>query len=379
MKLTKSLFAIIAGLIVSLTGLLQAQVTPGSVSISGGPPSSPQNFGKTNSVGYTATFGKLSDNGCEALTPSSTNVVWGATCGSFISTTNNPATWTNVFIYAGWYTNVITCTATFKGTDCNGTNYSVSTNACVTNVINVIQLTNQCVATTPTNQSRTNIGVGEQVFIWILGSPTGAITWSTSAGSVGPTSGTSTTLTAPGNAATATVKASYSGGSLSAVFSVIEPTGVNMVVYAKRHSANRPDIGINNLIYLAPDSVNFGAVWCQEEMVNEVATGVYSFMNGQPHESAPTPFPFTATVVPGLGTSAGSVNDHVYSGDPGTAAPFAPGTETVIIPWDFQEGINPWKNFTTLTHLCVLGAGGALSASKGGASWSCNVTNATVP
>ena len=139
MKLTKPLI-IIAGLLASLTSQLQAQVIPGPVSISGAAPS-PQNFGTSNSVAYTL-IGSPSDDDCEKLNPSNTIVAWGATFGSFISATNNPATWTYVFTSAGWYTNVITCAVTFKGTDCDGTNYSVSTNACVTNVIEVMPFLN---------------------------------------------------------------------------------------------------------------------------------------------------------------------------------------------------------------------------------------------
>jgi hypothetical protein len=151
-----------------------------------------------------------------------------------------------------------------------------------------------------------------------------------------------------------------------------------MVTGGEWHWSNRPNIGIHTQIYIAPDSVNFGAVWCQEEQASFVATGVYSFMNGQNHEAAPTPFSFTTNVVPGLGTLA-TVMDNVLSGDPGTPAPFTPGTETCTIPWDFRVGTNAWTtNFATLTHNCSLGTNGALNVSKSIASWLCNVTNATV-
>jgi hypothetical protein len=140
-KLTKPLFPIIVGLIVSMTGLLQAAVIPGSISITNGAPISPQVFGTTNWVLYYAKLGNASENNCEALNPSNTIVAWSATYGLWNSTSNNPAYWTNVFSAAGWYTNVISCTATFQGTDCNGVNYNVSTNASVTNVILVVQIT----------------------------------------------------------------------------------------------------------------------------------------------------------------------------------------------------------------------------------------------
>jgi len=137
MKLTKPLFIIIAGLLVSLTGQLQAQVIPGSVSISGGPPVSPQLAGTTNWIQYSAAIGGASDDDCETLHPSNTIVAWSSSYGTWVTSSNNPAYWTNVFSAAGWYTNVITCTVTFWGTDCDGTNYSTNTIASVTNVVAV--------------------------------------------------------------------------------------------------------------------------------------------------------------------------------------------------------------------------------------------------
>jgi hypothetical protein len=100
-------------------------------------------------------------------------------------------------------------------------------------------------------------------------------------------------------------------------------------------------------------------------------------MNGKPHDASPGEFPCTDTVVSGRGT-LWAATDNIYSGDPGTAPPFTPGTETCVIPWDFRVGTNTWKRFDTLTHQCSLATGGVLNVSKGGASWSCNVTNATV-
>jgi hypothetical protein len=189
---------------------------------------------------------------------------------------------------------------------------------------------------------------------------------------------------APSNAANVTVTVTIGSAPVNLYYKVFAPSGVIMVTNGLRHTVDRPNIGMHTLIYLKPDSVNFGAVWVQEEQAYAVATGVYAPFNGQPHKSGPTPFPFSSTVVPGFGTliaGAPSVGDNVYSGDPGTPPPFTPGTEVVTIPWDFQVGgtNGTWKtNFTTLTHNCSLDASGILTASKGGANWSCNVTNASV-
>jgi len=339
---------------------------------------------------FSASASKITSNAMVVVTthcPCSTN--------ADINTTNYPAP---TIVSNWWVASVGSFTASGNGlsasfTPTNGGSGAVTfyltyknSTPCDTNVysatpvslsFNVIEIAHQCVATTPTNQDRTTIGVGEQVNLSLVGSPSGTFTWTTSAGSVSPTNGTSTTLTAPGNAATAIITVYYTGGSCTLGFSVIEPSGVNMVTNGLWHYINRPSVGFQASCYIAPDSVNFGVVSCKEETNNFVANGIYSFMNGQPHDSNPGTFPCTSTVVSGLGT-LWSADDHVISGDPGTPSPFTPGTEICTIPWDFNVGTNAMKKFTTLTHNCSLGAGGALNASKAGASWSCNVTSPSV-
>lgn len=250
--------------------------------------------------------------------------------------------------------------------------------------VSAYKLVSQCVATTPANQARTNIGVGEQVnlnFSPTLSVPYSNVVWTTTAGSLTSTQGNSTQLIAPSRATTVTVTAKVFGKPMTKTFKVIEPSGVVMVTNGLKHTVNRPDIGMHTLIYLKPDSVNFGAVWCQEEQAYAIANGVYAPFNGTNHESGPIPFPFSSTVVSGLGTLYSSTaGDNIYSGDPETAPPFAPGTEIYNIPWDFRVGSNgAWKtNFITVTGTCSLGTGGVLTASKARASWSCNVNDASI-
>ncbi len=54
--------------------------------------------------------------------------------------------------------------------------------ASVAGMVNVIQITHQCVATTPTNQDRTTIGVCEEVTLTINPLPLGGVTWSLQGG-----------------------------------------------------------------------------------------------------------------------------------------------------------------------------------------------------
>ena len=304
-------------------------------------------------------------------TTPSYGVTWTASVGSF-STSGTGLTATFTPTNCGTGTVNFTMNST-NDPSCGGTGTSTNSGS-----FNVVDIQHVCVFTTPTNLSRTTIGVGEQVALTACGAP-GTVTWSTSAGTVSPTSGSTTTLTAPGNAATATVTVNYSGGSCTLGFSVIEPSGVNMVTNGLRHAISRPDIGFHAVVYIAPDSVNFGAIYIKEETNNSIATGVYSFENNTPHDPNPQPFPATDTVVSGLGTSLGIAMDNVWSGDPGIAPPFTPGSYIFNIPWDFRVGTtSAWKKFTTLNQNCSLGTGGALTASKAGANWSCNVTSPTV-
>jgi alpha-tubulin suppressor-like RCC1 family protein len=255
---------------------------------------------------------------------------------------------------------------------------------------NAYQLVSQCVATTPINQARTNIGVGEQVKLFfnpVLPPGLTNIMWSTTAGSLSVTNGTNTVFTAPDRLTNVTVTASVGQVSLTASFAILEPTNVFYVTNGIfGHHVDEADIGFEATVYLQPDTVNFGAVWCQEEQAYTVATGVYTNYNGSPHEDAPVPVQWSQTVVPGFGTSSGDYADTCYSGPTPTnlSLPFTPGTETIVIPWDFAVNTNNWKtNFVTLTWHCSETNGGDngdgfLNASKSSASCSFNVDDPTV-
>ncbi|MGH7953127.1 MAG: hypothetical protein ACREFE_14595, partial [Limisphaerales bacterium] len=214
--------------------------------------------------------------------------------------------------------------------------------------------------------------------------PTNAI-WSTTAGDLSTNSGTGTRFTAPDRAADVTVTATVYGDSISRTFKVIEPSWVYYVTNVLYHTYDEADIGFHALIYLKPDSVNFGAVQCQEEQAYCVADGVYSEYNGSGHQPYQAT-DFGTTVVPGRGTGdatgSGLPNDTCYSGatDAALHIPYTNGTETLVIPWDFKVGNDGiWKtNFTTLTWLCSKSDGGGhgdglLNASKSNASVQMNV------
>jgi hypothetical protein len=342
------------------------------------------------SVSYTNTAGEITTT----ITHDDCSVdVSSSSCGIQLILTN--CTWSASV--GGWSTNGTGITTPpLKPTDCGAGSVSFQvawTNLCdgssgggvVSSNFNVVAMTSLCEATLPTNRNRLSVGVGELVDLTLVGGPS-STTWSLSGGgTLSATNGTTITFTAPDRATNCTITANCIGtsGCNTKTFIVYEPSSVNLSTnfLPLRHASGRPDIGFQAVIGLMPDTVNFANVECQEEAANFTASGVFSFMNGNLHQSnGPTVVYFSPRVYSGFGTAAW-IPDIVYSGDStSNLPPFTNGTESVIIPWDFRVGSGAWKtNFTTLTHYCSLGSGGNLSASKDGAHWSCLVSNSTCP
>ena len=148
---------------------------------------------------------------------------------------------------------------------------------------NVIQITNLCVADTPTNQNRTTIGVGEVVELSLAGLTDGPYTWSTTAGAFGfdLTNGVMTTLTAPPRAATATVSVNYPGGSCSKSFTVIEPSVETAVINkTNTYAAGKQGAGMYLIITVGPTTVSFANVEVLE--VPGPATTVTGYFTNYP-------------------------------------------------------------------------------------------------
>jgi hypothetical protein len=231
------------------------------------------------------------------------------------------------------------------------------------------------VATSPSNRGRTKIGVGEEVTVTVSSGPA---QWTVSGGGrLSSTNGNSVVFTAGDRAGNSTVTAKATGGSTCTItFNVVEPSGVAMArTGGTRHAVNRPDIGMKCTPYFLPDDVCFYRLQWHEVDVPCVCTGVYAPFNGVGHDPHPATLGMSQTVVAGLGTKANAV-DTIYSGDPGTAPPFAPGSEHFAIPWEYRVFGGSWHRFTTVNHLVVL-AGTDLTVSKGGAIATTTVAAAT--
>jgi hypothetical protein len=209
-------------------------------------------------------------------------------------------------------------------------------------------ISSETVAVAPGTRARTTIGVGEEVK---LTHSTGSVTWATTAGILSASTGAAVTLTAPDTAQTVTV----TGGTEALNFTVIAPTGVRQdpVGPNVKHTQNRPDSGIRTKIFLLPDTVNFYNIQYHEVDVAAVCTGVYSPFNGVSHDPHPATLTLSTNVVPGKGTEANAV-DQIYSGDPGTPPPFAPGDITFQIPYEYKVGAGPFRQFSIVTQTSTL-------------------------
>jgi hypothetical protein len=154
-------------------------------------------------------------------------------------------------------------------------------------------LVSQCVATTPANQARTTIGVGEQVTLTFgpgqsVFIPINA-TWTTTAGGVYPTTGQYTTFTAPSNAPpggmTATVTATFAGKSFGVTYTVVPPSGVDhAIIISINNIQGVPTLSSGQAgaqmylnVYFAPTNVSFYRVAIME--VGEDATNISGYFS----------------------------------------------------------------------------------------------------
>ena len=197
--------------------------------------------------------------------------------------------------------------------------------------------------------------------------PPGSTSWTTTSGQLSATTGVQIQFTAPDIGQSVKVTA----GTSTIAFSVIPPSSVYMSRYLGtgiKHTQNRPDSGIQTRLYLLPDNVNFFNVQIREVDVPGVGTGVYSPFNGVSHSPHPATIPLNNIVVPSKGTQVNG-KDTVYSGDPMTPAPFAPGAIAFAIPYEYKVGSGSFHRFATVTQTSTLASDGStLTSSKAGAT-----------
>ena len=245
-----------------------------------------------------------------------------------------------------------------------------------------IEIISQTVAEVPENRERRVVGVGEDV---VLTCTCANANWSVSGGAgTVEASGKSVIYSASITPATETITAvsTSPSGTAMATFTVIAPTGVldEFVPGSIVHEHDRPDSGMKVHAYFQPDTVSFEFIDVLERDVPSVANGVYAMFNGEGHKPNPKALPMLE-VVPGKGTEWLPV-DNIYSGDPGTAAPFAPGSITFSIPYVYglasrgQKG--PFYPMTTVVQQSLLDKDAVtLGSTKASAEVKTKVSNPT--
>jgi hypothetical protein len=221
--------------------------------------------------------------------------------------------------------------------------------------VQIYQLVSRCVATTPVNQARTNIGVCEQVNLFFLNPVlmTTNVTWSTTAGSLSVTSGITNQFTAPDIATNVTVTATVANIPINLYFQVYAPTGGFMenIPGTLGTSTNPPGVAYAANWYMLPDTVSFYNIQLVEGVGYSIATGYfYPSENNIPH------YPGAAiqgeNVVPGKGTEC-QFPDEDSGGTP-EGLPYTNGTFTLPIPWSYVTPDGETNYFVTVDQIRTL-------------------------
>ncbi len=242
-------------------------------------------------------------------------------------------------------------------------------------------ITSQTTATVPADRSRLTVGVGEQVKLTFSGT---SAHWTVSGGQGNVTpSGKVSIYSASITPATETITAVDSTTSATATitFNVIAPSGLlfervpGTVVH---HHEGWPDIGFSAKVYLQPDTVSFEYIAVREQDATYVATGYYSWMNGVSHNPEKVPEVVTS-LVSGKGWLLAN-EDDVWSGRQPATPPFAPGYESVYIPWEYDAASDgeagPFYVFAHVSQACELKSDrSTITATKGAATITLSVSS----
>lgn len=239
---------------------------------------------------------------------------------------------------------------------------------------NKCKITSVTTATSPANQARTKIGVGEPLTLTFS---SGSATWSVSGGgTLSPASGPTTTFTAPDRTATAVITAQGGGCSCSITFNVVEPSGIVMERVPgtkKNHAQNTASTGFIGQAYIQPADVSFENIQIREQEVNAVGTGCFQQYFAS-HNVGHNPKPDFSSVSAVEGTNGSKVDGQDQVAFSGSKCE---GTITWNIPWEFKVGSGDAKVFSTVNQVGTFDAAGSVTAAKAGGSASSNFGDAS--
>jgi len=341
MKIRKPFIALLLGtlLLVWPTGVARADevaltgFTLGSLS--------PVCFGTTPAVVISAGVTNLSGTNCELTI---TNQVWswtnsgGGTC--------SPPDGTGGTNCNGYYTTTLT----------NSTNFTAT----------VIQITSQCLATTPTNLARLTIGVCEEVILLLTPSPSGTVAWTLSGGGTLNGSGNSADFIAPDTGQTCTITATASDCSCSwtKTFTVVAPSGVGFVKLGEKHTQGWIDAGFHAQCIILDTNVSFYNIQISELHATYTADGCFLWQNGHIHPTW-SEQSGGGWLTPGQNNYLNTRVDYTYTFAKPTSGP-GPGTVSCPIPWNYRAlgTTNDGYYFATLTSSADATASGVCTKSK---------------
>jgi hypothetical protein len=226
------------------------------------------------------------------------------------------------------------------------------------------------VATTPANQARTTLGVGEQVDISLSPAlptyPASRIGWTASAGSVYPQVGNRTRFTAPSNAANATVTMHYQAMAASIQFTVIEPTTVvsAVAVALQYYDTGQAGAGMQLTPYVGPTNVSFYRVQMME--VGQPATGISGYFVSNPpppHDFAHKADHFDIQ----LGQDNSWPANYDWATSPVFDGPWSQGQFTWHIPAQWKIDAGPTNNLSgSWDQVFTLAPDGTVTVTKFG-------------
>lgn len=239
-------------------------------------------------------------------------------------------------------------------------------------------ITSKTVKTSPTDRTRTKIGVGEEVELTV--SP-GPATWAFTAGTGKLSPGgskTKVTYTADDKDATVTITATGTGCSCTITFTVVKPSSWKMKQKSGtnlRHTDKRPDCGWKGTLYVQPTDVNFYNIEVREKDSQYDGSGSYKGYKGDWHGNYAAPKRVSAwiTITTHSDTdgSGWSGVDTVYTGDPGSgvtnaAPPFKVGKGYFPITMQWRVGTGTAKDFTATRQEDEIFSTGKCESRKGG-------------
>lgn len=225
-------------------------------------------------------------------------------------------------------------------------------------------------ALTDTNRSRLQVGVGEEVSVYL--DPPLTMTfpedpwWTASAGSIAPNTGSAVAFTAPSNAAFATLTVNVRDVSLNKAFSVLEPSGYDskhtQITSTDHYSTGQAAAGIHFNVFIAPTDVSFYKVSIME--VGEDGSSISGyFTNWTPQALHHT----TADHWTSL-NEMNEMTDHGYGG-PFTFLPWYSGSFTWDIPAKWQiAGSGATNSMSGWNQVFLIDGNGSVSIEKFGHS-----------